>query len=168
MDRRPTGIRHKGEPSKGRINLRLETTWAKTRELQARLSALQLGSCNTARCPTAEEAQHGAVHYSKAAQPRRHNTAQCATAKQHCGMRYSQRGTARRSAPQRSTPAISLRLGTSFLRTNAHTGPGCPHPPPFLIRVYMHGELPPQEGARRYISFTDRARKGPHLGSAFS
>jgi hypothetical protein len=34
MDRRPTGIRPKGEPSKGRINLRLETTWAKTSKLE--------------------------------------------------------------------------------------------------------------------------------------
>ena len=34
MDRRPTGIRSKGEPSKGRINLRLETTWSKTSELE--------------------------------------------------------------------------------------------------------------------------------------
>jgi hypothetical protein len=34
MDRRPTGIRLIGEPSKGRINLRLETTWAKTSKLE--------------------------------------------------------------------------------------------------------------------------------------
>ena len=34
MDRRLTGIRLIGEPSKGRINLRLETTWAKTSKLE--------------------------------------------------------------------------------------------------------------------------------------
>ena len=34
IDRRPTGIRPKGEPSKGRINLRLETTWSKASELE--------------------------------------------------------------------------------------------------------------------------------------
>ena len=34
MVRRPPGIRSKGEPSKGRINLRLETTWSKASELE--------------------------------------------------------------------------------------------------------------------------------------
>ena len=40
-------------------------------------------------------------------------------------------------------------------QNNARTAPGCFHPSPFLIRVYMHGELHPQEGPPRSISFTD-------------
>ena len=32
---------------------------------------------------------------------------------------------------------------------------------PFLIRVYMHGDLPPQECALRWISFTRPQKQGP-------
>ena len=106
MDKRPTGIRCKGEPSKGRINLRLETIGQKTGEREgvkqttarrARRSehadelqhGIRLQHC-ARRCAHSGELQHGAVRYSTPAThmpqhgthsavrtPRSHNTAQC-------------------------------------------------------------------------------------------
>ena len=78
MDRRPTRIRSKGEPSKGRINLRLETTWAKTSKARAR----DLGDTAPRR----------------ALPSRRHITGLCAATEESCWVLYSQRGTALRRA----------------------------------------------------------------------
>ena len=93
MDRMPTRIRSKGEPSKGRINLRLETTWAKTSEARAR----DLGDTAPRR----------------ALQPRRHITGLCAATEEPYWVLYSQRGTAPRRAPlperHRTAPCSAAR-----------------------------------------------------------
>jgi len=91
-------------------------------------------------------------------------TAGCSTAReeQHGAVRYCERDTALRSAllPERHSTAQCATA--KHLSNYAHCWPS-----PFLIRVYMHGELPPQGGALRWISFTDRKSKGPHLGLIF-
>ena len=56
MDRGPTGIRSKGEPSKGRINLRLETIGQKTGE---REGVKQTTARRALRRAHADELQHG-------------------------------------------------------------------------------------------------------------
>ena len=103
MDKRPTGIRCKGEPSKGRINPRLETIGQKTGEREgakqtrarrtrrrAHAARHKTTARRARRCAHSGELQHGVVLYSTRAThmpqhgthgavrtPRSYNTAQC-------------------------------------------------------------------------------------------
>jgi hypothetical protein len=107
LDKRPTGTRYEGEPSKGRINLRLETIGQKTgeregvkqttaRRARRRAHAGELqhgtgqqyrahgvvripGSYSTAQCATSTPATHMPQHgtHGTVRTPRNYNTAQC-------------------------------------------------------------------------------------------
>jgi hypothetical protein len=104
LDKRPRGIRCKGGPSTGRINLRLKTIGQKTREREGvKQTAVRMRtSYHTARhqttalralrCAHSRELQHGAVRYNTPAThmpqhgthgavrtPRSYNTAQCSS-----------------------------------------------------------------------------------------
>ena len=126
MDKRPTGIRCKGEPSKGRINLRLETIGQKTGE---REGVKQTTARRARRRAHADELQHGIRLQHRAHGvvriPGSYSTAQCATAPQlltcHSTARTAQcapRGaTTRRSAPVTLTARRARRAWR-----RAHTG----------------------------------------------
>ena len=97
-----------------------------------------------------KKAQHGVVRYHKAAlqgalQPEKNSTAPCATARetQHYAARYCQRGTARRSAPQQSTPVImrvpALSFPDSGLHARGATPTGRRPPMDFLYRPQKLG-----------------------------
>ena len=81
MDERPTGIRCKGEPSKGRINPRLETLGQKTGE---RKGAKQTRARRARHCALACGLQHGLrlQHCAHGAVriPGSYSTARCPTA----------------------------------------------------------------------------------------
>jgi hypothetical protein len=146
VDRRPTGTRRTGEPSKGGINLRLETTCTKTGELQHGPVRYKPGSSCTGRCAAAEEAQHGGVRYSKAPQ-------ESTLDWKPCGPRpgnYILGATAPRSALQQSTPA------TRSARTSQGTTEHGRALRKWQHRLHARGATP--TGRRASIHFIRRTR----------
>ena len=102
MDKRPTGTRCKGEPSKGRINLRLETTGQKTGEREGIKQCAPRGATTRRSAPVMLTARRAAQGAHRGATARHQTIALRARRCAHSG--ELQHGAARYSTPATHTP----------------------------------------------------------------